>query len=234
MIIREEHIGGQRLILGDCRDVLPMLGRFDAVVTDNPYGGRFNFDSTRFSGFSDNPELPPRGAGRQDREVSGDGGDFDPTPWLQFPEVILWGANHFAQKLPVGSTLIWLKKFPEHYGSFLSDAEVGWQKGGYGVYAFHAPDSNARRRLEATGSAFGSATAHPTQKPLALMMWCLGRIKGRVVLDPFMGSGTTLCACQKIGIEGTGIEIDPTYFDIACRRVEESARQPDMFREAAE
>jgi DNA modification methylase len=56
-------------------------------------------------------------------------------------------------------------------------------------------------------------------------------ICGDTILDPFMGSGTTLVACQRLGRQGTGIELDPEYFDIACRRVDEAARQPDLFRE---
>ena len=71
---------------------------------------------------------------------------------------------------------------------------------------------------------------HPTQKPLALMQWCLGFLPdAKTILDPFMGSGTTLVACAKLGRRGIGIELDPHYFDIACRRVEEAYRQPDMF-----
>lgn len=231
MIIREERIGDQRLILGDCREVAPALGLQMAVVTDNPYGGSYNFDSTRFTGGTSEAAL---GAGRADRKVHGDGEPFDPAPWLLYPEVILWGANHFAASLPVGQTLIWLKKEPRHYGMRLSDAEIGWQSGGYGVFALHAPDSNARRRMEAFGSPFAASTAHPTQKPVALMEWCLGRVKSRAVLDPFMGSGTTLVACQRMGRAGTGIEIDHDYFDVACRRVEDAVRHADLFRSAAE
>ena len=71
---------------------------------------------------------------------------------------------------------------------------------------------------------------HPTQKPLALMKWCLGFIPdAKTILDPFMGSGTTLVACVQMGRAGTGIEKDPEYFEIACRRVEEAYRQPDLF-----
>ena len=71
---------------------------------------------------------------------------------------------------------------------------------------------------------------HPTQKPVAVMEWCLGFLPhAQTILDPFMGSGTTLVACQKLGRFGTGIEIDPDYFDIACRRVDEAARQADLF-----
>ena len=71
---------------------------------------------------------------------------------------------------------------------------------------------------------------HPTQKPVALMEWCLGFLPdAKTILDPFMGSGTTLVACAKMGRKGIGIELDPGYFDIACRRVEEAYRHPDMF-----
>ncbi|RUU29739.1 site-specific DNA-methyltransferase [Mesorhizobium sp. M6A.T.Ce.TU.016.01.1.1] len=206
-----------------------MLGKVDAaVVTDNPYGGDFDFDSTRFTGGTQNAPLGP---GRADREVSGDDRPFDPTPWLSFPEVILWGANHFADRLPVGSSLIWLKKKPEHYGTRLSDAEIGWQSGGYGVYAFHAPDSNGRRRLEMTGSPFGDETGHPTQKPVALMKWCIERTASCAIFDPYMGSGTTGVACVKLGRKFIGIEIDEGYFDIACDRIRKAYAQPDMFVE---
>ena len=72
---------------------------------------------------------------------------------------------------------------------------------------------------------------HPTQKPLALMAWCLKWIKAPTVLDPFMGSGTTGVACQKLGRKFIGIEIEPKYFDIACKRIEEQWRQPRLFEE---
>ena len=76
---------------------------------------------------------------------------------------------------------------------------------------------------------------HPTQKPLGVMQWCIGFLPdvAQTILDPFMGSGTTLVACQKMGRAGIGIELDPEYFDIACKRVEEAARQPDMLLDAA-
>jgi DNA modification methylase len=71
---------------------------------------------------------------------------------------------------------------------------------------------------------------HPTQKPIALMQWCLGFLPdARTILDPFMGSGTTGVACVKLGRRFIGIEIDPGYFDIACRRIEAAYQQPDFF-----
>ena len=90
----------------------------------------FDTDSTRFTG-----GKHARGDGRKDRIIFGDDCAFDPMPWLAFENVILWGANHYAQQLPVGSTLVWLKRYIHMYGTFLSDAEIGWQKGGCGVYA---------------------------------------------------------------------------------------------------
>jgi DNA modification methylase len=62
------------------------------------------------------------------------------------------------------------------------------------------------------------------------MKWCLGFLPdAETILDPFMGSGTTLVACQKLGRKGVGIELDPDYFEIACKRVDEATRQPDLF-----
>jgi site-specific DNA-methyltransferase (adenine-specific) len=75
--------------------------------------------------------------------------------------------------------------------------------------------------------------AHPNEKPVSLLSWVIENHsrKGTNILDPFMGSGTTLVACKKLGRQGIGIEIDPEYFEIACKRVEDAARQPDLFVE---
>ncbi|MEM8576118.1 MAG: hypothetical protein AAGF48_16030 [Pseudomonadota bacterium] len=110
---RVETIGDCTLYLGDCCELVKSIAdRVDALVTDNPYGCNFNTDSTRFSGGEH--QGVRRGQGRKDREIPGDSEPFDPQPWLRFPEVIFWGSNHFAQRLPIGRTLIWLKKQPRH------------------------------------------------------------------------------------------------------------------------
>ena len=70
---------------------------------------------------------------------------------------------------------------------------------------------------------------HPNEKPVALIERLLRKCPKGAILDPFMGSGTTLVACQRMGRHGTGIELDPDYFAIACKRVDEAARQPDLF-----
>jgi DNA modification methylase len=226
---RVEHLAdGVTLYCGDCREILPTLGKVDAVVTDPPYGMNYDTDSTRFSGRTKGLR---RGQGRTDRLIEGDDVEFDPTPWLVFDEVVLWGANHFAKNLPLGTTLVWLKRYPEHYGTFLSDAEMAWQNKGCGIYVFNAPDSIGRRRFEYTGDIMGEETAHVSQKPVALMDWCIKRVNGQIILDPFMGSGTTGVAAVKLGRKFIGIEIHEPYFDIACRRISEALKQPDMFIE---
>jgi len=221
---RREVIGDATLYLGDCLEVMPALGEVDAVVTDPPYGMNWNTDSTRFSGGA---KSIKRGDGRADwGAVKSDADPFDPAPLLQWP-AIMWGANHYAQRLPVGKTLVWIKKPPELFGTFLSDCEIGWAAGGHGVFAHYKQFPPPSRMVEA-----GGACAHPTQKPVSLMAWCVGFFpKARTILDPFMGSGTTGVACAKLGRRFIGVEMDEGYFDIACKRIEDAYRQPDMFVE---
>jgi site-specific DNA-methyltransferase (adenine-specific) len=244
-------IGDATLYLGDCREILPTLtnhsdcgrwwnGEFgrscslagtndcgrncpnwgaqqpipkiDAVVTDPPYGMNYDTNSTRFTS--------KRGGNKKDwGGITADNEPFDPTPWLSFPEAILFGSNHFAHRLPVGTTLVWIKRKDEAFGTFLSDAEIAWQSGGHGVYCKRGPFPQS----------IAIDREHPAQKPVEVMEWCLSRIRSQTILDPFMGSGTTGVACVKLGRKFIGIEIEPKYFDIACRRIEAAYAQPDMF-----
>jgi site-specific DNA-methyltransferase (adenine-specific) len=202
-----------RLVLGDCLEVMPTLpaDSINAVVTDPPYGMDWDTDTTRFSGGNRGHRRP--GEGRDDwGPIRGDARPFDPSPWLRFPKVIFWGSNHFASRLPVGTTLVWIKRHDHAFGSFLSDAEIGWMRGGYGAYLHKDLSMNglARNRL------------HPNQKPLGLMRWCLEKLKlkpGATVLDPYMGSGTTALACLDLGLNFVGIESEPAYFAVAERRI---------------
>ena len=197
--------GSVTIYHGDCRDVLPSLA-YDTVVSDPPYGMDWNTDSTRFSGGGAG-SISRRGVGRKAPRVAGDGKPFDPAPWLDADNVILWGANHYASRLPIGTTLVWVKRNDAAFGTFLSDAEVAWEKGGHGVYCY--------RDLSMT--AVARTRAHPTQKPTNLMVWCIRRTNG-IVLDPFMGSGTTLVAAKNLGRKAIGIEIEERYCEIAALR----------------
>ena len=223
MIVREERIGDCRLILGDCLKVMPTLGRVDAVVTDPPYGINLNPDNSRFSGGTAG-SMAKRGNGvgsAGGKRIANDAEPFDPSPIIGAgKQHIIWGWNNYPDKLPAGACLVWIKRNDEAFGSFLSDAELAWMSKGHGVYC--------RRDLSNNGIAL--ERVHPTQKPVALMEWCLGFLpNAKTILDPFMGSGTTLVACAKMGRKGIGIELDPEYFDTACRRVEAAYAQPDLF-----
>lgn len=214
---------GVTLYCGDCLKILPELeaGSVDAVVTDPPYGMKNDCEYTRFT-----TGLNGRGPSttRNYPQVIGDDSPFDPSPWLDFPRVVLWGANHFAQRLPVGTTLVWVKRLDGAFGSFLSDAEIAWCKGGCGVYCRRDLSNNSNPQLR----------KHPTQKPVGLMAWCLDRAKvptDALVLDPYMGSGTTVIACIRTGRRCIGIEIDPRYFEIAVERVEREFNRHPLFAE---
>lgn len=213
MSFREERIGDCRLILGDCLEVMPTLGAADAVLTDPPYGiGAENHAGPTSSGWT-----------QWDRK------EWDATRPSKFifdliaiapAGSIIWGGNYFADLLP--PTMRWLAWDKGQRDFSLADMELAWTSQQRAARVFTYP----------RGKAVKDGKQHPTQKPVALMQWCLGFLPdAETILDPFMGSGTTLVACAKLGRKGIGIEIDPDYFEIACKRVEEAYRQPDLFIE---
>jgi DNA modification methylase len=204
---------GITIYCGDCREIAPQLGLDFALVSDPPYGMKANLDSTRFTG-----GHHKRGEGRDDwTPILGDSEPFDPTPWLNYPRIVLFGANHFSQRLPVGTTLVWIKKADHLFGTFLSDAEIAWMKGGHGVYCFRKQFPPPSRMAEGMGSV-----AHPTQKPECLMEWVIhksGLLDSMPVLDPYCGSGTTLVAARACGRKAIGIELEERYCEIAAKRL---------------
>ncbi len=203
---------GISLYLGDCLEILPVIGAVDAVVTDPPYGMNLDTDNSRFSGGA-HGHMAKRGneigtAGG--RPIIGDDKPFDPSPFLIGKEQIIWGWNHFAHRLPKGTSLVWIKRNDDAFGTFLSDAEVAWYSKGCGVYCFKDLSNNATTKER----------IHPTQKPVPLMEWCVSRTKGELILDPFMGSGTTAIACIRTGRRFIGCEIDPEFFRLAVKRID--------------
>jgi site-specific DNA-methyltransferase (adenine-specific) len=224
---RVETIGDATLYLGDCRDILPTLGKVDAVVTDPPYGIALNTDNRRFSG-GNIASQAKRGnniGSANGRPILGDDAPFDPSFLLNLPgDKIVWGWNNYPDRLPRGACLVWLKRNDDAFGSFLSDAELAWMSKGHGVYC----------RRDLSNAAIANDRVHPTQKPVTLMQWCLGFIpNAQTILDPFMGSGTTGVACANLGRSFIGIEREPAYFDIACRRIAKAYEQPRLFDEPA-
>jgi DNA modification methylase len=225
--VRKETLAeGVTLYLGDCREILPTLGKVDAVITDPPYGNKHSGDSSRFSG-----GQTRRGKGSTHGEIVGDGQPFDPRPYMVGDHQIFFGANYFPQHLQPGSFLVWSKRRAEAYGSFLGDGEVAWCSRGRGVYMMQHIFAGSSAAMEWSADAYATS-AHPFQKPIEVMSWCIEKLPdSRVILDPFMGSGTTGVAAIKAGRQFTGIEIDRRYFDIACKRIQAALDAPDMFIE---
>jgi DNA modification methylase len=197
---------------GDCREILPTVGD-GAIVSDPPYGMAWDGKVTRSrlselkrGGKFGTSAGPTRNYGAT---IFGDDAPFDPAFMLPYGEVILWGFNHFPQHLSRGTALVWLKRYDDGFGSFLSDAEIAWMKGGHGVYC--------KRDVSLQGES--SQRAHPTQKPIDLMQWCIGFVKAETILDPFMGSGSTLVAAKNLGRKAIGIEIEERYCEIAAKRL---------------
>jgi site-specific DNA-methyltransferase (adenine-specific) len=211
---RIETIGDCTLMLGDCRDILPTLGKVDAVVTDPPYGL-----GDKWQGGGGSKKTSWRFDPSEARAWDGS----TVASVLDLPsvasEVIIWGGNYYALP-PSRCWLVWDKKQNDQWTT--GQAELAWTSIARPIRVF---------RFAQCEQASEGAKDHPTQKPLSLMTWCLKWTDGQTILDPFMGSGTTGVACVQLGRKFIGIEIEPKYFDIACKRIEEAARQPRLFTE---
>ena len=201
--VRKEVIGNCTLYQGDCMEVMPTLGRVDAVVTDPPYGLGKRMQGGTW--------------GAKDHNSGFLKWDLVTPDWL--PEAIgvtpaiVWGGNY----LPFPPSRCWLIWSKINAVPTMADFEQAWT---------NLDRPSKRMDLPVGRVEYG----HPTQKPLALMKWCLGFLPdAKTILDPFMGSGTTGVACVKTGRKFIGIELDPDYFDIACKRIRDAYAQPDMF-----
>lgn len=203
-------LGDCTLYLGDCLEVLPTLaaGSIDAVVTDPPYGISEVWKGGASHGWGVARLATPHRNGwdkKPDKRV------FELINSLD-AKIIIWGGNYF--ELPISREwIVWTK--PERNFS-LSEAELAWTNFDAPIRVIDYRRSDPDRE-------------HPTQKPLAVMKYCVEKCNGsKVILDPFMGSGTTGVACVQTGRKFIGIEIDPKYFEIAVKRIKQAQLQIRM------
>lgn len=197
---------------GDCRELLPLMPKVDLVLTDPPYG----------IGLETAYRL--RGRGRLAQcvdypEIVGDSEPFDPRFILDLDlPTVLWGANHYGDKLPPSSGwLVWDKRAGRMQND-QADGELAWTNFVKGVRILQH-EWNGFRRDSELGKHY-----HPTQKPVVLMRWVLTLrwTPTGAILDPFMGSGTTLRAAKDLGRRAIGIEIEERYCEIAAKRMSQS------------
>lgn len=242
---RKEVIGDAVLYLGDARQVAPTLGRFDQLITDAPYEAIMHASKNGIKGL-----VRPDGTHHWKPL------DFDPIDDIRL-DVVAWGEQcdgwfiTFCTSEGVGRwadcinaspmkykrACVWVKpdstpqmngqgpaQGAEHFVcAWAGKGFARWNGGGKrGVYTHcvNGPERDGR---------------HPTEKPRRLMAEIVADFTApdQLVLDPFMGSGTTGVAAVMAGRRFVGIELNPAYFDIACKRIEDAQRQGSLFGAAA-
>ena len=210
-------IGRATLYLGDCRDILPTLGKVDAVVTDPPYG----------IGEAAGKAKTRKGLGPT-RDYGDDDWDNEPIAPEIMAQVraagrwqIIFGGNYYD----CPAAKCWLVWDKVNGDNDFADCELAWTNLPKAVRRISYMWNGM---LRANGEQRGD---HPTQKPIGVMKWAIGHLPApcETILDPFMGSGTTGVAAVQMGRDFIGIEREPKYFDIACQRIKQAQRQGDLF-----
>lgn len=247
--MRIEHIGDATLYLGDCLEVLPTLGKVDAVVTDPPYssGGMFRGDRTQKT----SAKYVNTDSDGFRQEFSGDNRDQR--------SFLAWSALWFGYLLRASNQGAVLMAFTDwrqlptmtdavQAGGWVWRNLVTWWKPGirmqrgrfsgsaeYVVYASNGvpiEGEESPQNVLQFAPVGGDDKQHIAEKPIELLHELIGvTLPGATVCDPFMGSGTTGVACANLGRKFIGIEIEPKYFDIACKRIETAYQQPRLFDE---
>jgi DNA modification methylase len=205
----QDEAAGITIYHGDCLEILPTLPKVDLVLTDPPYGigtGRTGRER-QHNGW--------RYYGMAEWDLSRPNADIFRCILSAAPSQIIWGGNYFTDILP--PSMCWLIWDKGQRNFSLADCEMAWT----------SQNRAARVITYSRAEALKDKKQHPTQKPIAVMVWCLKQIlKAQTVLDPFMGSGTTLVACKRLGRRGIGIEIEEKYCEVATKRLEKERLEP--------
>jgi site-specific DNA-methyltransferase (adenine-specific) len=208
---RVERFGGVELWLGDGREILPPLGPDLAVVTDPPYGILYQHSG----GGLGIPGCRRRNFGMP---IIGDAAAFDPTWLLQYRAAAVFGVNHWARIPPGGTVIAWDKSLGRGPRDSFADAEFVWTTA--------RTKRNVIRYLWkgvvcTKAGEYGGRRWRPTQKPVGVMLQLIALMPPELpIADPYMGAGSTLLACVRLGRSAVGVELDPGHFDTACRRLE--------------
>lgn len=221
---RVELAGGRAVLWrGDCLELLAAgaLAGADAVVSAPPYGIGFQHGGG-------GKRLSP--VNNASSAIAGDDRPFDPQPWVQYvgdengigKPLVLLGADHFMQRLPAGGRMLcWDKSVGQGAATSFSEAEFGWTNRRNARNVFRHFWMGGLRSGQ--GAQSREPRHHQSQKPVELMAWLIEHARigvSKVVLDPYMGSGSTGVAALQSGRRFVGVEIEQRHFDTACRRIE--------------
>ena len=213
-------LGRHRLMCGDSTsiDAVERLmdgQKADMVFTDPPYGMDLNTDYSKLKG----TEKSPNAKGYKWDKVIGDDQDFDPRQIMAMvdycKEQFWWGADYYFECLPRGGSLVvWQKRDKADERMIGNDFEVCWSKQRHKKHTFW------KRWVGFDSVERGEKRVHPTQKPIELIEWTMGKwaAAGGIVLDLFGGSGSTLIACEKTARDCRMMELDPKYCDVIIQR----------------
>ncbi|MDJ0922106.1 MAG: DNA methyltransferase [Henriciella sp.] len=216
---RKEIIGDCTLYLGDCKEVMPTLGRVCAAVMDPPYGigedGRRQAQLKSRSKIAASNLYAPKNWDSETQQGAVQ------QAIAMADHAIVFGGNYYDLP-PSRCWLVWDKDGPDNH---FADCELAWTNLNKAVRRVRYLWNGCMRRER------DIERVHPTQKPVGVMDWCLGHLppNTEAVLDPFMGSGTTGVACVRRGLSFVGIELDEEYFDFSCERIAEAYQQPELF-----
>jgi site-specific DNA-methyltransferase (adenine-specific) len=232
--VRVETIGNATLYLGDCREVLASLPKVDAVVTDPPYGVGLKTKTSdyRQSAYFDAGESMAASVTYDD----------DPETIRNLIESVMpWVlANADRAVITPGARMMFSYPEPASVGAVFTPNGAGRSPWGfqcshpilyYGKDPYLADGKGSRPNGFRTEQPNREKIDHPCPKPIEWMNWLVNRgtRHGETVLDPFMGSGTTGVACMNLGRAFVGIELEPKYFAIACKRIEQAQKQRRLF-----
>lgn len=228
--MKEVLAEGVELYLGDCREILPTLGKVDALVTDPPYG----VGLTKKNSYRSYSEM-------RASSIYAD----DPETIKALIQSVIPVALGLAERGLIfsGSAMLFAYPQPSAIGAVLSMSYSGRCSWGFQCaqpILFYGKDPFLQDRKGARPNSFlgdwpkTEVVDHPCPKPSSWMEWAVSRASrsDEIILDPFMGSGTTGVAAVKLGRKFIGIEIEPKYFDVACRRISDALSRPDLFIEA--
>ena len=221
-MLEKVEIGNCTLYHADCREVRHLL-QGNLLLADPPYGMGYKSNHNTGTGrkWCRDENFEP---------IEGDDKPFDPSIWLEYPKVVLWGGNYYSDRLPQNNAwLVWDKR-EGGTSDQQADCEMAWSNLPGPPRLYHHLWRGICRKGEENISK-GAEKLHPNQKPVALMLWVIEQAKGQpgdVIVDPYMGSASMGVAAHRAGLKYIGVEKTRKHFETACSRLAAETAQMQL------